>query len=91
MQCLCWKNTLDEININSILDSKEKKISELEETAIETIQKQNVQRKNWKENYQSISKQLNICKIEVLNGGGNIWRNYGWNFSKFDEENKLTT
>lgn len=38
MQCLCWKNTLDEININSILDSKEKKISELEETAIETIQ-----------------------------------------------------
>lgn len=32
------KNTLDEININSILDTKEKKIRELEDTAIETAQ-----------------------------------------------------
>ena len=32
------KNTLDEININSILDPKEKKISKLEDTAIETAQ-----------------------------------------------------
>lgn len=31
------KNTLDEININSILDTKEK-IRELEDTAIETAQ-----------------------------------------------------
>lgn len=85
------KNTLDEININSILDPKEKKISKLEDTAIETAQNKTHREKNWKENNQSISKQLNICIIEVFKGGGYIWRNYGWNFSKFDEENKLTT